>query len=251
MRMTGLSCRDAVKRIEEVAGSARVEKASQRKPDSDTRKELNALWKLAVPITAGDAVARYLCARIGPLGAFPNCLRLHGRLAYWDGGLQSFHPAILAKVSGPDGNPVNIHRTYLTEDGRKAEVPQPRKMMTGELPKGSAIRLWEPSFGPLGIAEGIETAMAVAKLFGIVCWSAVNSSMLAAWSAPAGVSSVVIFGDNDQTFGGQAAAFALAHRLACNDKFPIKVEVKIPEVPGHDWADVFAERRRVEGLAAA
>jgi putative DNA primase/helicase len=52
------------------------------------------------------------------------------------------------------------------------------------------------------------------------------------------VTEVVIFGDNDPMFGGAAAAYALAHRLAVTNR--IKVEVKIPDLVGMDWADVGA-----------
>ena len=79
-------------------------------------------------------------------------------------------------------------------------------------PKGSAARLMEHR-AALGIAEGIETAMSAATLFRLPCWAAINSCGLAAWVPPAGVSEVVVFGDNDPKFGGQAAAYNLAHRL--------------------------------------
>ena len=45
---------------------------------------------------------------------------------------------------------------------------------------------------------------------------------------------MVICGDNDVSYTGQAAAFALAKRLT---DAGIKVEVQIPEVPGKDWND--------------
>lgn len=251
MRMTGLSCSDALARIEEVAGIARVEAPRPWKSEVDTRKELNALWRSAATVSAGGPVAKYLEGRLGPMSAFPACLRTVEKLAYWDGDDVSYHPAMLAKVMGPGGKPVNVHRTYLTRGGRKADVQSQRKMMAGELPKGSAVRLMPPSDGTLGVAEGIETALAAAILFGIPCWAAINSSMLAAWIPPSGVSAVVVFGDNDQKYGGQAAAFTLAHRLACNGKSPISVTVELPNILGQDWADVLAERLLIGTAAAA
>lgn len=52
---------------------------------------------------------------------------------------------------------------------------------------------------------------------------------------PEGITGVVIFGDNDLKFGGHAAAYSLAHRLAVRG-FIIRVE--IPPTVGDDWNDV-------------
>jgi putative DNA primase/helicase len=55
------------------------------------------------------------------------------------------------------------------------------------------------------------------------------------WEPPAGVKSVVVFGDNDANFTGQDAAYTLAHRLAL---LKLAVEVMIPTAVGTDWADL-------------
>ena len=147
---------------------------------------------------------------------------------------------MLAALIDVNGKAVNVHRTYLTEDGRKADVDEVRKVMPGGLPAGAAIRL-APYGSKLGIAEGIETALAASALFGVPCWSAVNSTGLEKWLAPAGVTEVVIYGDNDPKFGGQAAAYSLAHRLACAG---LAATVHIPPTVGDDWNDVLIDARR-------
>ena len=137
-------------------------------------------------------------------------------------------------VTGPDGAPSTLHRTYLTADGRKAEVEKPRLLMPGPFPKGGAIKL--AAHGEvLGIAEGIETAFAASALFGMPCWAAVCDTALAAWLPPEDVVQVIIFADNDQNFAGQAAAYRLAHRLAVKDRV---VRVESPSTSGWDWNDV-------------
>jgi phage/plasmid primase-like uncharacterized protein len=45
---------------------------------------------------------------------------------------------------------------------------------------------------------------------------------------------VIIFGDNDENCAGQAAAYALAHRLAVKNRM---VHVKLPPDSGRDWND--------------
>jgi len=48
----------------------------------------------------------------------------------------------------------------------------------------------------------------------------------------------MIFADNDAKFGGQKAAFLLAHRLAVSRReIPLEIQVLIPENVGTDWAD--------------
>ena len=142
---------------------------------------------------------------------------------------------MLARVSDPDGSGVNVHRTYL-ESGWKAAMATPRKLMPGVIPDGSAVRLAEPD-GRLGIAEGIETALAVTRDFGVPCWAALNSTLLAKFICPPGVKEFIVFGDNDAKFGGQAAAYQCAHRNATRRERPELVDVRIPYAIGTDWAD--------------
>jgi putative DNA primase/helicase len=118
--------------------------------------------------------------------------------------------------------------------------------MPGSLPDSVAIRLsYEgdelSSINPkvLGVAEGIETALSVRTLFGVRCWSLINSVMMAKWSPPDDVEKVIIFGDNDRNFAGQAAAYKLANRLSGK----VAVEVKIPHQVG-DWNDVHQQGQR-------
>ena len=141
---------------------------------------------------------------------------------------------MIAMVSGPDGAPSTLHRTYLTNDGRKAPVIEPRRLMPGIIAKGAAIRLG-PAGDALGIAEGIESALSASALFGVPCWAAVSAGMLAAWQPPPEAKRIIIFGDNDSSYAGQAAAYALAQRLRSDERV---VEVLIPAEVGFDWNDV-------------
>ena len=101
------------------------------------------------------------------------------------------------------------------------------------MPAGSAVRLSAHS-GTLGIAEGIETALCAAKRFGVPVWSATCLNVLEKWTPPEGVKKVWIFGDNDTHGGGQIAAWRLYERLL---KSGIEALVRIPDLPGTDWAD--------------
>ena len=140
---------------------------------------------------------------------------------------------MIALVRDASGKPATIHRTYL-DHGRKADIEQPRALMPGEIPDGACVHLFEQS-SHSGRAEGIETALAAAKLWDVPTWAALNSAMMAKWIPPAGVERVTVFGDNDKKFGGQASAFTLAHRLAVKG---LEVDVRIPSTAGFDWADI-------------
>jgi putative DNA primase/helicase len=139
---------------------------------------------------------------------------------------------MLAVVFDVEGKPVSLHRTWLG-DGEKALVDEPRRIMPGPLPEGACVRLSDVQ-GQLGLAEGIETALAASIKFQMPVWSCLNAPMLAKWEPPRGVESITIFGDNDENFTGQAAAYTLARRMVAKK---LEVAVRIPDKPGTDWAD--------------
>jgi putative DNA primase/helicase len=238
MKMTGLSFADAARRVEEVAGEVPVTKAKAEQTDRQKRDAMTAAWRGARPVTIGDPVDLWLRNRLGEV-VVPPTLRFADRCRHLDDdGTVSWHPAMLARVTDPEGKPVNLHRTYLTHDGHKADVSPMRKTMPGSIPPGSAVRL--APIGPvLGIAEGIENAFAAMKLFGIPAWAALNEGNLAKWRPPEGVSKVLIFADNDANFVGQSSGYLLARRIANTG---VEAEVMIPDPrPGEaktDWNNV-------------
>lgn len=203
--------------------------------DDEARKvaAMYRVWTESDAVEKGDPVWKYLHRRLG-LELIPACLRYHQALAYrHDDGDISHHPAMVAAVSYPNGKGATLHRTYLTSDGHKANVPAAKKLMPGKPLQTTSIKLGGYS-DVLGIAEGIETALAASRRFGIPVWSCVSSGLLEAWEAPTDVRRIVVCGDNDSKFAGQAAAFRIAHKLACKG---LEVEVRIPDVAGKDWAD--------------
>ncbi|MCJ2098962.1 toprim domain-containing protein [Methylobacterium sp. E-046] len=240
MRVTGMSFRDIAERLDPIIGEAPPVPAKAERSIEDCRAGLNRLWRSASPVRPDDPVGRYLRQRVG-LTNVPDCLRTAARLRYQD-DTPSFHPGMLAMVRDADGNAATLHRTFLTHDGRKADVAAPRRLMPGTIPPGSAVRLFEIG-STLGIAEGIETALAAASLFGVPVWAAVNASQLAKWVPPAEASEIIVFGDADAAYVGQAAAYALAHRLARKDR---TVTVKLPDRVGMDWNDVLLKQMQVE-----
>lgn len=135
-----------------------------------------------------------------------------------------------------------IHRTFLRPDGlAKAEMESPRKFMPGPIPEGACIQVSDWKGGPLGVAEGIETAMSARQLYDLPVWAVMGSAMMEKWLPPACCNEVIVFGDNDENYSGQAAAFKLANRLAIKG-FEV-TPPKIPLLPGDDWNDVWVRQR--------
>jgi putative DNA primase/helicase len=232
MQKNGWEFREAAKQIEAVIGSAPVDPPKRERSDRDRLYGMNKLWQSSKAVEINDPVGRHLYRRVGPV-SFPSCLRTAYNVRY-QSDCPSFHPAMIAMVTGPDGTPSTLHRTYLTDDGRKAAVREPRLWMPGIIATGAAIRL-TPAGDVLGIAEGIETALSAWALFGVPCWAAGNAGMLAEWQPPPEATRIIIFGDNDPNYTGQAAAYALARRLGSDERV---VEVQIPAEVGADWNDV-------------
>ncbi len=198
---------------------------------------LRDLYVASRPITDGDPVARYMAGRgIDIMALAPRSLRFHPELKHRAGGR---HPGILAVYSDASGKGATIHRTYLTHDGRKADLDPPRMFWPGSIAQGGAIRL-APAAATLGIAEGIETALKAMARFGHPVWATTAEILLQRWRPPPKTERVVIYGDNDRNFIGQRAAYTLAVRLvedAVKDKVDLAVEVRIPRDEGLDWAD--------------
>ena len=217
--------------VEKVIGDAKVQKVKDGPSDADMLEWRRSLYRASVPMQPDDLAGRYLASRDVLPDHIPPDLRFVSECRATDGVLR---PAMIAVVRSVNGEVVNLHRTFLSEAG-KADMPDPRAVMPGGLPDGCAVRLW-PCNKVLGIAEGIETALWAMKLFKVPVWSAINANRLATFIAPEGVERLLVFGDNDPKFGGQAAAYQCAHRNACRKGGPT-TEVHVPDVVGTDWAD--------------
>jgi putative DNA primase/helicase len=231
MKVHGVPFIDAKRMIEEHLPSAQIEIPKAKR---DTSLEtLAAIWSRAQKLTGDDPASWYL-ARRGLLHDSPS-LRWLPKFTYvHDDKSKTEHPAMLAMFVGPDRSAHTIQYTYLDGSGRKADVPKPRKLAPAKIPAGGAVRL-AASAETMGIAEGVETALAAAKLFDIPVWSALSAGGLIKWQPPQTARHIIVFGDNDRSATGQAAAWSLAHRLI-TEKFT--AEVRIPDTPETDWNDV-------------
>ena len=191
------------------------------------------------PIRYMGSVSRYLQSR--GFDDVPDGLRQANLNFYKEGRVQGQYEVLLALVQDFEGNGVSYHLTY-TEDGKKANITPSRKVMS---PKGTitgaAIRLHVDFEDKICVAEGIESAYAAHKDSGFPAFATISAHGMESFVTPKGVKTVWIYGDNDESYTGQAAAYALAKRLRNSG---IEAWVFIPDRVGDDFNDVLMKKER-------
>lgn len=246
-----------------------ISQPQPEKPSEKNRSKLNELWTSAQEIVDGindNQVLSYFRNRGLQLANMPNSInfntiKFHQKHAYYEQvkdknypvKCHGNYPTLLAKVTDSLGYPVTIHRTYLSLDGQKADVPFPKKVMSGVIKgntKGSSVKLFHPQGCSLGCAEGIETALASAQVSQLPIWSTLHTEGMKTLNVPEHVTHVYIFADKDQPCeahpqgAGYEAALKLQERLKQEGK---TVEIFLPpmNIPSDknsvDWLDVLNE----------
>lgn len=218
--------------------------------DATVRAKYEKLWAEGKPIRWGSEspAARYLAWRAPGLGFVPDALREHPALEYWtldandEPTSMGRFPALIARVTGPKGELANIWRIYLSPEGKKAPVPEPKKAAGRFLAQGAAVRLGESVNGRLGVAEGIEGALAAMVMGGPPTWACCFASMLKGFVLPEGlqVNTLTIYGDNDSPDrlgrrAGNEAARTLRDRVKEMGK---KAFVVFPASTDYDIGDL-------------
>jgi putative DNA primase/helicase len=223
----------ATKKIARDYGALEAKKQEVRK---NNREALNKLWKGSTD--GKDEINAYLAIRgitSVPEGVIGRTLRFHPHTPWTNGGIVGYAPAMLARVFNSDGTAATIHRTFLTTDVpvRKMLMPHDGKL------SGCYIPLGQPVGNRLGVAEGIETALAAHMDSGMVVWATYCAEQRMRFVENESIDSLSIFGDNDASFVGQAAAYRLAAQAVKRGK---EVDVQIPFITGDDWNDVLLKR---------
>lgn len=205
------------------------------------------IWAESQPLQPGDPVRRYLQRRgLASSMLLPSCLRLHPSLSYWDGSRElGRFVAMVAPLTDNQGNMLALHRTYLTAEGCKADVPMVKKVTCAAAPLvGTGIPLGQPDGGVIGVAEGIETALAAWAASGIPTVATYCANGLANWHWPAEARRLIVFADHDRA--GLEAADILKFRAR---RAGLQCEVVPPREPGLDWCDVWQAQQSEPVLA--
>lgn len=228
-------------------------------PDVDAlREKYRKLWQSALPIEPGTPAWLYLMHRTGGrLVDVPKTLRWTPALDYWEEASEAdlaanpkrrfkkvgTFPVMLAAVQGQDDRMVNIHRYFVTSEGRLANVSNAKKTAGRFLdPQPFAIRTGVPG-DTLGIGEGLENALVESLSRKFPIWATVNAGGMAKFDLPdcaKHVERVFIFGDNDAPDArgrraGNEALKALAARLRSQGRQVIEF---LPASTRYDFADI-------------
>lgn len=196
-----LSKRDFVELHQQIERAKKLREQAQANQWEINRQKLEATLKLCYPIK-GTPAELYLNNR-GITKTDHDSLLYHPHLVYCENNQVSTYPALIAKVTSPDGELITLHRTYITKEGFKADVSTPKKLMrtAGKL-SGASIKLGEPINSPngllIGISEGIETALSATEWFDIPTWSVVSAGGIRAFEPPPEVKRINFYSDNDE-----------------------------------------------------
>lgn len=260
----GYSTKDAVRDVAKwIEGETITPTLHTRPPveapkPADTSKNyarIRKVWTSSQEL-AGTPAEQYLAARGIWKANMPRTLRAHAGLNYYHGKEKKSYgdfPCLLAPIKDKEGRIVSIHRIFLNAEGTdKAPVPDAKKMMSacGEL-RGAAIKLFQAE-ETLGVAEGIETALAAYAISRMPVWPCVSATLLELVDIPESVKHVVIWADLDRSNRGKEAAEKLAERMRALGK---TVEICMPKGPipegkkGVDWLDVL-NKEGIEGFPA-
>jgi len=239
----GVDFKEALVAVSEVIGGCESNPVPVEKPRI-TKEQMRKMFDHANRLQKDDVVDQYLAKR--GLAIRPE-LSVWSSNGLWESETKREQKAMMAVYQMPDSTAVCVHRTYLTADADKLPIKSPKKISPALCMNisGGAVRLFPADGDVLGIAEGIETALAAAEDMNIPFWAATTANLLERWEPPTNVKHVVIVADHDRNFTGQAAAYRLANRVVL--KFKKDAEVLIPLVPGSDWLDQLIKQKQMKG----
>jgi putative DNA primase/helicase len=198
-------------------------------------------WREASPLIVGSLVETYLGGRCL---ALPESAPLRYSPFAWHWPTKSRHPAMVALIETHDWAPVTSHTTFLSHDGRKANIEPQRLFSAGAKPAGAGV--WFTGLSSkteLAVAEGVESTLSAAHLYDAgACVATLSTHGMRTLVLPPSMRwPVRIFADNDRAGHGLAAARDLYRRLRSEGR---EVVVTLADAIGEDANDIWIRRQR-------
>jgi hypothetical protein len=173
--------------------------------------------------------------------AFGHALRFHPRCPFGPGVRVPCVVALVRDIRTDE--PVAIHRTALSREGRNVEIDGKKRMALGPI-RGGAVKLTPHGdvTTALGVAEGIESALSLSSQvpeFGHTpAWSLLSAGGIAVFPVLDGVETLWIAVDHDNNGVGPRAARTCSKRWAAAGREVLRV---IPERTGADLNDLITK----------
>ena len=192
------------------------------------------LWAACRTIRPETPAGRYLADRGCALPHRGGHLRWHSEIKHPSGYLGPALVALVTDIRDPE-RLLTLHRTWIGTDGRKADVETPRLLLAGHPKAGGVIRLWPDDWvtAGLGVAEGIETTLTLARGF-TPAWSVIDAANLAAFPVLPGIEALTVAVDHDTA--GLKGFKMVAERWHAAGREVRKVLVPSPGADLNDWA---------------
>lgn len=187
-------------------------------------------------------IAEYLQSQ-GLSGKVPDVIKLHPNLPFYeDTKLVGYFPTMVAPLQRLDGQIVAYQLVYLHPEEQGEYPVRCPKILTPRLWEGAqwgaAIRLGEIG-EVLGIAGGLETALAIQDSTGMPVWAAGPNKNLEAIALPKEVKTVYIWPHHGRIGWEQGAVLNLKQRLLMEG---YEVFVVTPPEAKTDWRGVLAQK---------
>lgn len=206
-----------------------------------TADRVHAILAGCGPVTIGTAARLYLTSR----GLSPDQPALLAHPALFCSEIGKPLPALVAPITNSAGEVCAVQRIWCAErvefDGtdqwKDARAPlATRKKTLGHMGDG-AVRL-APAGALLGLAEGVETAIAASMLYRLPVWAVCGAARLGRVWAPNQVGRILIVGDN-----GRAGRDLGNHAVAEWRQRGLEAMAVFPDVMFADFADQLIGRR--------
>ena len=230
--------RELIHSSEHLTTRPQVRPAAISLPDErETDPLVLDLWRSA---NAPRLVDHYLYSRGLTAGRAQAALR--GHYSVWCSESRRHRPAVLAAVQDSSGEICAVQRIWveprceadgsgLPPKGARSRDLAAGKKTLGKLRDG-AVRLFN-SARSMGLAEGVETALAAAEIFCVPVWAAAGGARMGAVWLPGECLRLTIFGDNGSAGRELAARAVETHRA----RGGITVSAEFPPEHWGDWND--------------
>jgi len=225
--------------------------------EKERRARAMEIWENTSSIVVDDPPSLYLRRRkLVPLGNDWSIDMRRALLTHPQ--TKKRYSCLVSAVRTLDGTLSAVHRIFMLDDGTRADgqsVPahlrvDNAKLSLGTLTGGTAVRCGiDENSDNLGVAEGIETALAFQMRLRLPCWSTISSEGMKALRVPKTVRRLLIGFDvdpdkivNGRDVGnaGLKAAVALRERALSEAKKEgraLAVELRPPPSGFEDWCE--------------